>query len=54
MHKACTVSRGFSRIEIWSVENGNAMIDWARLVQREMKNASERHKLSAGMTEKQH
>lgn len=35
MHKACTVSRGFFRIEIGSVENGNAMIDWAQLARRD-------------------
>lgn len=35
MHKGRTVSRGFFRIEIRSVENGNAMIDWAQLAQRD-------------------
>lgn len=35
MHKACTVSRGFFRIETGSVESGNAMIDWAQLSQRD-------------------
>ncbi len=35
MHKGRTVSQGFFRIEIWSVENGNAMIDWAQLAQRD-------------------
>ena len=35
MHKGRTVSRGFFRIEIRSVENGNAMIDWAQLAKRD-------------------
>lgn len=35
VHKGRTVSRGFFRIEIQSVENGNAMIDWAQLAQRD-------------------
>lgn len=47
-HKGCTVSRCFFRIEIRSVENGNAMIDWAQLAQR----SSERHRLYAVMMER--
>lgn len=35
MHKGRTVSQGFFRIEIRSVENGNAMIDWAQLAERD-------------------